>query len=240
MNKQTLGALLVAAVALVPLASASPETAVPPPETVCDLVESSQSAWTQPAPGVYATTFDLKQVNCHALFVQGGGPGESGTISTNISCSAVVHTDTKTTHTGWWLVIWWTDEVETKTTVTSDLSCDGTYTVTINHFGGLGPRTVTDSLTGSRLGGVDAGSTAGQPSGCKYFDPLVSSCTTTSAGDASRKETGIGGIIKSVTPCASYAWADQSDLAVLGGASGNDQVCGARVPVSASDLSALV
>lgn len=234
---------ILAGLLVVVVVCAAPASAVAnqfkPTASTCKAQHILQRGWVHVDEDTWVTHLDITQDDCRPKSPpppsnELGNTTPSAHLSDTISCSVVVHTQQTTSDDGWWLLIWWSHTVTVSATVKSDVSCDGDYLVTITHSGGLGPRTATDAirhvdLTHSTLDQGDAGA-------CTYVYPLAPSCQSIHTGEATLKQSGIGGIVTSITPCATYDWTDSSQVPLIGGDSGTDQVCGDAIPVSTADL----
>lgn len=230
----------------VALASLAPNgTALVTPPIIADCVpelDVTQTPWEfDVASSSYASTIYAKGTLCDDSG-SGSEVGAKGTGDFQITCSVVVTQKTKDNGWGLNLLFFEIHSRTVATKITADLTCEGTYAVTVVHSGGLGPRTATATLgdAGFRVGRVNDDALPALPQSggsCQYFDPLVQDCPTVHPGDAAFNGMFTNQIPETVRVCAPYEWRhDLTYLPAIDPLTGTGSACSHTIPVDSADL----
>lgn len=119
-------------------------------------------------------------------------------------CTKTVHAETQQEISWWTLILIGNVQVDTSTSVSTELDCEGQYTMTMEHYGGLGLRNavVTEATQGSSASSQEGAS----KESCEYLGSgvlVTDSCVTSLEGEWESHRTE-NGEITSFDICKKY------------------------------------
>lgn len=222
--KMAAWALIALAVMPTVAADATPPVAPCVPET-----RYSQGNWTalevagRPA---LATSFSAKVKSCGVP----SQPEARVSGSFDIHCTLTITTTTVDNGWGVYLLLFYYYHSDVTVTVTSDVSCHGSFNSTVVFSGG----TIGDMIGDQKVhppqfsnNAVNLALSSQQDRGtCSYFEPLRDSCPSSVVAAADWEKAGIKGEVNSVKACFDVDWTLRSGInPLLGSAADSSEVC---------------